>query len=315
MHQRGSGAKQRKTGQRLARDVVPRRYDVRLEVDPEAGDAYRGEVRIEVALGAAQRRIELHAAELRIGRARIRDAAGETSARVELHPDRETVSLAPARPVGPGDATIELAFTGKLRTNLRGLYGARTAEHRYAFSQLEAADARRFLPCFDEPAMKARFRIAVTTRAAATVLSNAPIERTERHASGRKTVHFAETPPLSTYLVALAVGALESSVAARCGPTEIRVWHTPGKGKLTGVALEAARECLARLERWFALPYPYAKLDLVAVPDFEAGAMENAGAITYREVALLLDPKTAPAFSIAPASKSGTATRSSLVYG
>ncbi|HSJ96518.1 MAG TPA: M1 family aminopeptidase, partial [Myxococcota bacterium] len=137
------------------------------------------------------------------------------------------------------------------------------------------------------------FTLVVETRAELATLSNSPIARTEKLAGGRKRVRFAETPKLSTYLVALAVGELERSRAVKLGPTEIRVWHVPGKGKLVDFALEAGRETLARLERWFALPYPYAKLDLVAVPDFEAGAMENAGAVFFRENLLLLDPKAA----------------------
>jgi puromycin-sensitive aminopeptidase len=106
-------------------------------------------------------------------------------------------------------------------------------------------------------------------------------------------VQFAQTPPLSTYLVALAVGPLEASATVKLGKTPIRVWHAPGKRRLTGFALEAARASLARLERYFGLPYPYAKLDLVAVPDFEFGAMENAGAVFFRETLLLLDPASA----------------------
>lgn len=141
--------------------------------------------------------------------------------------------------------------------------------------------------------MKARFTLEVETRAELATLSNAPIARTTKLPGGRKRVRFAETPRLSTYLVALAVGALERSRAVKLGKTEIRVWHVPGKGGLVAFALEAARETLARLEKWFALPYPYAKLDLVAVPDFEAGAMENAGAVFFRETLLLLDPRTA----------------------
>jgi puromycin-sensitive aminopeptidase len=273
--------------------VAPCRYDLALEIDPEDGDGYRGDVAIEVDLTSAVRRIELHAAELRITRARVATQGGEIAPRIELHAPTETLSLVLPRPVGPGTATLQISFAGKLRSNLRGLYGATAQGQRYAFTQLEAADARRFFPCFDEPALKARFAITVTTRASATVLSNAPAAREEKLPGGRKTVRFAETPPLSTYLVALAVGQLEPSIATRCGDTPIRVWHVPGKGRLTGFALEAARECLARLEQWFALPYPYAKLDLVAVPDFEAGAMENAGAVFFRENLLLLDPRTA----------------------
>src|SRR5262245_38428717 len=159
-----------------------------------------------------------------------------------------------------GAATLHLAFAGRLRRDLCGLYRATSGSRRYAFTQLEATEARKFFPCFDEPAMKARFQVSVTTAAGHAVLSNAPSLRTRPAGRGRKTVDFAPTPPLSTYLVALAVGPLEASRSVHVGPTPIRVWHVPGRRRLTAFALEAARESLARLERWFGLPYPYAKL-------------------------------------------------------
>src|SRR3989441_9161864 len=187
---------------------------------------------------------------------------------------------------------LALRFSGRLNQHLRGLYAASADGSRYAFSQCEAADARRILPCFDEPAFKARFRVAVTVRDGETAVSNGPVEREEPVPGGR-VVRFAETPPLSTYLLALAVGRLEASAPRHLGPVPIRVWHVPGKGQLTAFALEAAAEALARLQDYFDIPYPYRKLDLVAVPDFEAGAMENAGAVFFRETLLLLHPPTA----------------------
>ena len=281
-----------KSGHRLDRGVVPLHYELSIEVDPSAGDAYRGEVAIGVCVEETRRRIELHAADLRVGRARVESADGAQAARVEAHPAEQRIALLLARAVEPGPAVLRIPFRGRLRGDLRGLYRASSQGRRYAFTQLEAADARRFFPCFDEPDRKARFRISVATRPSHAVLSNAPVARVERKGK-RQIVHFEATPPLSTYLVALAVGELERSQPVRLGPTEIRVWHVPGKGRLTAFALEAARESLARLERYFGLPYPYAKLDLVAVPDFEAGAMENAGAVFFRETLLLLDPATA----------------------
>jgi len=278
---------------RLPTDVRPERVALDLEVDPAKGRSFRGEVAIELELARPKRFVRLHAVDLRVSRARITGSRGEQVGHVVARPDAEMLEVAFGELVPRGRATLHLRFHGTLRRDLCGLYGARADGREYAFTQLEATDARKFFPCFDEPAMKSRFRLSVTTALANAALSNAPVERVERLGAGRKTVHFAETPPLSTYLVALAVGPLEASEPVHCGETEIRVWHTPGKGALTGFAREAARECLERLEHWFDLPYPYEKLDLVAVPDFEFGAMENAGAVFFRETLLLLDPAKA----------------------
>jgi puromycin-sensitive aminopeptidase len=290
---RGSSKREaRPRGLRLPAHVRPVEVDVHVEVDPARGGGFRGEVEHRLELDRPVSRIELHAADLRVSRARLVSGGRTRRGSLALHPEADLAVVSFAEPVPAGEATLELRFAGQLRGDLRGLYGARSGERAYAFTQLEAADARRFFPCFDEPAMKARFALSVTTGSRHTVLSNQPVAKIEPLVGGRKRVHFERTPPLSTYLLALAVGELEASEAVRCGDTEIRVWHAPGKGHLTGFSLEAARECLARLEAWFDLPYPYAKLDLVAVPDFEAGAMENAGAVFFRETLLLVDPAT-----------------------
>ena len=283
---------QRAPDRRLATELQPRRVDLHVEVDPQRSDAFRGEVAIALAVERRVHRIRLHAVDLRVTRPRVEVGSRVLRGRVHALPGDEMIEVRLDEMLPLGEVTLRLAFAGRLRKDLCGLYGVTADQRRYAFTQLEATDARKFFPCFDEPAMKARYRISVTTAADNQTLSNAPIARRERRADGRKTVHFAETPPLSTYLVALAVGHLEASKRTRVGPTEIRIWHIPGKRKLTGFGLEAARECLARLERYFGLPYPYAKLDLVAVPDFEFGAMENAGAVFFRETLLLVDPAT-----------------------
>lgn len=285
-----AGARSR--GHRLATDCVPVEYDLHVEVDPQEGNAYRGDVTIVLQLARGRRSIALHADSIEIGAVRVDAGGRRQDGAVRLDPARETAEISFNHALPPGPARLHLSFCGELREDLRGLYRARSGERRYAFTQLEAADARRFFPCFDEPSFKARFRVSVTTASSNTVLSNNPVAREDVAGGGRKTVHFTPTPPLSTYLVALAVGPLESSPAVHCGTTGIRVWHVPGKGALTAFALEAARETLARLEAYFGIAYPYAKLDLVAVPDFEAGAMENAGAVFFRETLLLVDPAT-----------------------
>jgi len=288
-----SKSRSRKPAYRLARGVRPEEVDLHVEVDPSRGDGFGGEVTHAIELARPQRAIRLHACELRVSGARIEWEGGRTRGQIEPLPQVEMVEVRFPHPVPAGRARLRLAFRGRLRKDLCGLYGASVGRRRYAFTQLEATDARKFFPCFDEPAMKARFRIAVTTGSNNAVVSNAPIASTRREPKGRKTVRFRQTPPLSTYLVALAVGDLHRSRPVRLGKTVIRTWHTPGKERLTRLGLETARETLARLERYFGLPYPYEKLDLVAVPDFEFGAMENAGAVFFRETLLLLDPATA----------------------
>ncbi len=271
----------------------PERVDLHVELDPARGDAYRGEVSIALRIARPKRVLRLHAVDLRVTHPRLDSDGTEHAGQVLPVPDAEMIELHFPGGVPAGEATLRLAFAGRLRGDLCGLYRAASGGHRFAFTQLEPTEARKFFPCFDEPGMKARFRLSVTTAASHTVLSNAPAVSTRRTGPGRKTVVFAPTPPLSTYLVALAVGPLEGSRRVFVGPTPIRVWSAPKKARLSAFALEAARESLVRLERYFGLAYPYAKLDLVAVPDFEFGAMENAGAVFFRETLLLLDPQRA----------------------
>ncbi|HUI27787.1 MAG TPA: M1 family metallopeptidase [Candidatus Kryptonia bacterium] len=276
---------------RLASDVRPSHYAVHIAPDFDAG-RYRGEVTINLALARARDAIELHAADVTIEQAEVLRDGVSQKAMPFVHPRRESVELRLSARISTGAATLRLRFSGPLQQHLRGLYGAASNGRRYAFTQLEAADARRFFPCFDEPSFKARFTFSVTTETKNAVVSNNPIDHVDDHGDGRKTVHFTTTPKLSTYLCALAIGELEASAERFVGRTPIRVWHVPGKDHLTDFALESAVAALTRLEQYFGLPYPYEKLDLIAVPDFEAGAMENAGAVTFRETLLLVDPAT-----------------------
>ena len=246
---------------------------------------------IELSLGRARKEIVLHAIELDLGRAEAR-ASGKTIAaeRIEADAESQTVTLRFAEEIPKGSAVLDVAWKGKFSPGLRGLYRAGPV----AVTQFEAADARRVFPCFDEPAFKARWSITVArVPAGAAAISNGPVEREELKGTDR-TVRFAETPVLSSYLVALCLGELAASDPVTVRGVPIRTWAVPQKKALTAFAQECAASVLPLLEDYFAQPYAYRKLDQIGVPDFEAGAMENAGAITFREVALLLDPKTAP---------------------
>lgn len=287
------GSRGRGKDHRLSPLVRPTDVDLYVEVDPQRSDAFRGTVRHHLEITRATPVLELHADGIRVTRPRLVTTDGaRLRGKLQPCPERETIEIRFDRRLPRGDAVLELDFRGTLRSDLRGLYRAASGKRRYAVSQLEATDARRFFPCFDEPAMKARWQVTVCTGRRNTVITNARLAKEERAPGGRKTLSFERTPRLSSYLLALAVGEFSTSRAVRCGNTEIRIRHVPGKEGLTAFGLECAKETLARLERYFNLPYPYSKLDLVAVPDFEAGAMENAGAVFFRETLLLADPKT-----------------------
>ena len=301
---------------RLSPDFRPREYRVHVLPDLAQGK-FRGELIIDLDLKRATPSIELHCAELTIDHADIaypdspdptagrpwmnsmQPSAGsgpvsqrQTAVAIVPHAPRETAEIKFLRPLAAGHVKLSIAYHGQLQEKLRGLYKASSGGRRYAFTQLEAADARRFFPCFDEPEYKAKFTFSVTTETNLTVLSNSPLDRVDRNAYGTATRHFRPTPRMSTYLCALAIGELESSPVRLVSKVPVRVWAVPGKAALTAFSLDAAVECLRRLEAYFDLPYPYEKLDLVAVPDFEAGAMENVGAVFFRETLLLVDPES-----------------------
>src|SRR5438093_2804381 len=199
--------------------------------------------------------------------------------------------------IAPGAWRLGLAFTGTRNDKLRGFYRSSykdpTGEQRLmAATQFEATDARRAFPCWDEPAFKAVFAVTLVIDSKLTAVSNTSVvsERVER---GRTVVTFADTMKMSTYLVAFVVGELEATDAVMVGRTPVRVWCVPGKRHLAAFGHEIGVASLRFFEDYYGLPYPSDKLDLLAIPDFAAGAMENLGAITFRETALLVDARAA----------------------
>jgi puromycin-sensitive aminopeptidase len=274
---------------RLPETVRPVRYDARLAIDPEAR-RFSGELAVVLRLAAPCAELLLHAADLAIRSVRVRSAGGEPGvAGVTVRPASETVRIALASPVGPGDVAVEVAWEGRFCEGLRGLYPAGAG---VAATQFEAADARRVFPCLDEPGFKAPWQLSVELPAGMPLLGNAAVESEEVLGATRR-VRFRETPPLPSYLVALALGPLAGGASEEVRGVPVRTWSVPEKVALTAFGQEAAVAALPRLEDYFGLPYAFGKLDQVALPEFEAGAMENAGLVTFREVALLLDPATA----------------------
>ncbi len=216
----------------------------------------------------------------------------EQTATVTLDADKEQATFTFPQPLAAGPITLRIRYTGILNDKLRGFYLSKTKARNYAVTQFEPTDARRAFPAFDEPAMKATFDIALTVDSGDTVISNTNQIADTPAGPGKHTVRFATTPKMSTYLVAFLVGDFKCTGGSSDG-VPIRACSTPDKVSMTHFAVESAKYMLHYYDTYFGIKYPLPKLDMVALPDFEAGAMENFGCITYRETDLLLDPKSA----------------------
>jgi puromycin-sensitive aminopeptidase len=283
---------------RLPTTVVPSRYDIRLEPDLEAA-TFAGEETIAIAVAEPVSEIVLNAAELTVQSASVTVADGAVvSGSAALESEDERIRLRFPSPIPAGEHRLTIAFTGTLNDRLRGFYrstykDAAGVSHIIAATQFEATDARRCFPCWDEPALKAVFAATLVIPEGLVAVSNTRVAGETPAGPGKKAVAFADTIKMPTYLVAFVVGELEASEAVMVGPTPLRVWCVPGKRHLTRFALDIGAFALDWFERYYGLPYPGDKLDMLAIPDFAAGAMENLGAITYRETALLVDEATA----------------------
>ena len=276
--------------QRLPGGVTPEHYTLWFAPDL-AKATFRGRETIRVQVGKPTTAITLHAAEITFDEVSVTAGGRTQRARVTEDAKNEMVTFTVPQPVPAGAASIAVTYTGLLNDKLRGFYLSVANGRRYGVTQMEATDARRAFPSFDEPAYKATFDISLTVAAADSVISNGRQTSDKPGPDpGTHTVTFATTPKMSTYLVAMLVG----DFVCREGGAEgipIRICSTPDKLALTGFALSAAEQQVAFFNQYFGIKYPFGKLDIVAVPDFAAGAMENAGAITFRERMLLADPE------------------------
>jgi len=280
---------------RLSRHVWPRRYDLALLLDLETWQS-TGTVEIALELREPTDVITLHALDLTIGKAILTHAGAERPepAEITVHSDAEAVSLVWAHAIPAGAATLTIDFTGEIVEKLRGLYRSVKDGHRYAATQFESADARRAFPCFDEPEFKARFALTLNVPADLTAIANGAIAAERAADAGRKILRFTETPPISSYLVAFCVGPFEATPETRTrDDVPVRVWLPRGLADKGVYARDAHARAVEYLARYTDIPYPYGKIDAIGLADFEAGAMENPGAITYRLTAIAADPAQA----------------------
>jgi puromycin-sensitive aminopeptidase len=293
------------TTYRLPYTVVPSRY--RLTLVPDlSGATFTGEVSIDVTVAEPVTDIVLNAAELTIDSATLTPGDGTTalvptSTTLDAEEERVTLTFPDPLPVGP--ATLELSFTGILNDKLHGFYRSTFTddggnERVIATTQMEATDARRAFPCWDEPDRKAVFEVTLVVEEGLGAYSNGPIveETPEPGGAGSapaRRIRFAPTMPMSTYLVAFIVGPLQATDPVDVDGVPLRIVHPPGKAYLAPYALEVGAHALRFFTDYFGIPYPADKLDLVAIPDFAFGAMENLGCVTFRESVLLVDPAQA----------------------
>jgi puromycin-sensitive aminopeptidase len=269
---------------RLSPAVRPEKYV--FEVTPDRTTrTLTGHGDIDLTLDKPVSSITLHGVQLEVTSVSMGDATATTT----VDEQSQTLTFGFGREIAAGPAKLHVAWKGIFHPDLRGMYLAGNV----GVTQFEAADARRMFPCFDEPAFKAIWEVAVVAPAGVAVISNSVVTREETRGQER-VVHFAPTPRLSSYLVAVVVGDLVSSAARTVRGIPVRTWAVPEKARLTDFAQECAGDVLPLLEDYFGQPYVFGKLDQVGVPDFEAGAMENAGCITFREVVLLMDSQKAP---------------------
>ncbi len=278
--------------QRLPQTVVPEHYQ--LSFTPDLKNAtFAGDEIIDVRLLKPTTLITLNAAEIKFTSATVEIHGTSEKAKVTVDPDREQATILAPGTLAAGPVRLHIVFTGILNDKLRGFYLSQTPKRRYAVTQFEPTDARRAFPCFDEPDKKATFDIALVVDKGDTAISNERlVSDTPGPEPDKHTLKFATTKKLSTYLIALLVGDFQC-VDGSADSIPIRACATPDKKDQGKFALEAAEYIMHFYNDYFGIKYPFGKLDLIAIPDFEAGAMENAGAITYRESEMLLDPKIA----------------------
>jgi len=282
---------------RLPRSVVPHRYRIRLEPDLTAA-RFAGAETIDVTVEQELDEIVLNAAEIEVTSAQLTDGSTTIGASPRYDEEMERVALALESAVGPGEWELRIEFVGVLNDQLRGFYRSRFTdvdgnEQVIATTQFESTDARRAFPCWDEPDFKATFQATLVVPPDLMAITNTRELEREELADGRVAVTFAETMRMSTYLVAFLVGPFEATDPIDVDGVPTRIVAPRGRLHLADYAMECAAFCFRYLRDYYAIDYPGDKLDHIAIPDFAFGAMENVGAITYRETALLVDPAKA----------------------
>lgn len=286
---------------RLPDNVIPQSYHIDLAVDPNR-DRFGGHVDIAITLKHASMQILLHGREMTVGKVSV---SLENGLAIRGHwKNRSASGLAQINfdvVIPEGNAVLHIDYDAPFNKQLQGLYSVEHQGRQFAFTQLESIDARRVFPGFDEPRFKTPFELVLTIPKELSAIANMPVVQQEAEGDNKR-LHFAATDPLPTYLLAFAVGDFDIVEAAPLPINAIRTHEVPlrgivakGEGAQLQYALDHTAAIIDELERYFGIPYPFPKLDLIAVPDFSAGAMENPGAIMYRDTLLMIDEHSSQA--------------------
>jgi aminopeptidase N len=285
---------------RLFSEFKPEHYELLLEPDREKA-IFSGKVIITGRkIGRPSHRLTFHQKDLRITAASLikKDKSGETEIevdRINLHKSFDEVRLHTKQQLFPGDYQIKIEFSGNITAPMHGIYPCNFEiagkKKQLIATQFESHHAREAFPCIDEPAAKASFDLTLVTPSGETVIANTP-PKSQTADKSKMTTVFETTPIMSTYLLAFAYGELGYKESVTKNGTAVRVYATPDKVKLTDFGLDTAVRCLEFFEDYFSIPYPLPKLDLIGLPDFSAGAMENWGLVTFRESVLFVNPKS-----------------------
>jgi len=288
----------KKPFERLSKDVIPSNYALRLK--PNLTElTFEGSEEISLEVKSATKSMRLNCVDIKVKDVQFKGATQEFSSNVEILYEEEDELLILSFPeeLQPGDASLSLNFAGELNDKMKGFYrskykGTDGLDRYGAVTQFEATDARRAFPCWDEPAVKATFDVTLVVPSDRVALSNMPEKSSEADSTdpAYKVVTYERTPVMSTYLLAFVVGEYDFVEGRDSDGVLVRVYTPQGKREQGQFALDVAVKTLPFYNRYFNIAYPLPKIDLIAIADFAAGAMENWGLVTYRETALLIDP-------------------------
>jgi len=276
---------------KLPKTVVPTAYDIHLVTDV-AKHAFSGRETVRVTVRKATARVTLNTLDMIVSAA---SADGNSATKIATDNKEQVTTLSFAKPLSVGTHALRLAYTGTMQRSPEGLfyqpYRDAAGDHVMISTQFESTDARRMFPSWDEPAFRATYQLEAAVPKTWMAVSNTPILSEKPAANDLKTVRFARTPKMSSYLVVLSAGDF-SAIEGTSDGVKIRVVTPKGREETGRYALESAEKILAYYDDYFGIKFPLPKLDLIAIPGGFGGAMENWGGITFNERALLFDPKT-----------------------